>query len=157
MDSDRLERSTQSLHGMAMSLATVVVGAIGMDKASADIDLGDAARWLLMGSLVCFGLTALAGGHLITRLPLVDGSLDEIMSQRVPLVGTGEKGFLRFPIATWRAIQHWGLLVAIVLGAAGGLFTATAEDLAHAKATTPPASAAPASAAAAATAAPGAH
>ena len=141
MDSDRLERSTQSLHGMAMSLATVVVGAISMDKASADIDLGDAARWMLMASLVCFGLTALAGGHLITRLPLLDGSLDEVMAQKVPLVGTGDQGFLRLSIGRWRAVQHWGLLVAVVLGAAGGLATATAEDLAKAKPVQPPAAA----------------
>ncbi len=134
MDTERLDQSAQALYAMTVSLATVVVGAISLDKASAEVDLGDAARFLLSCSLAAFLATLVAGGHLISRLPLLEGTADEVLGARAPLMGKDDKGVLALTIGAWRAIQHWGLLIAILLGAAGGLATATAEDLAKAKA-----------------------
>ncbi len=127
MTSDRLERAVQSMHSIGMSLATLVVAAIGADKASSSFDLGGASHALLYASLGCFVITAVAGGHLITSLPLMDGDVEEVMQRPAPLVGGRTRGLLAFRVGLWREIQHWGLLAAIGLGIMGGLAVATSE------------------------------
>jgi hypothetical protein len=127
MTSDRLERAVQSMHSIAMSMATLVVAAIGADKANSSFDLGGLSHLFLYASLACFAVTALAGGHLITTLPLRDGQVDEVMKQPAPLVGGHTRGLLAFPIGVWREIQHWFLIIAVVLGVLGGLAVASAD------------------------------
>ncbi len=145
LTSDRLERAVQSMHGIGMSLTTLVLAAISADKATSAFDLGDLSHGLLYGSLGFFVLTAVAGGHLITRLPLMDGELDDVMAQPAPLIGE-TKGLFAFKVKEWRNIQHWSLIIAVILGVAGALVTTSAEDLEKAKAAAapPPAAAAPA-------------
>ena len=129
MTSDRLERAVQQIHGIGISLTTMVVAAIGADRASSNFDLGWLSHALLYASLSAFVITAIAGGHLITRLPLMDGDLDDVMQQPAPLVGGKTRGLFAFKVSVWRQVQHWGLIVAILLGVLGALATATADDL----------------------------
>ena len=141
MTSDRLERAVQSMHSISISLATLVVAAIGADKASTTFDLGAASHALLYASLACFVVCAVAGGHLITQLPLMDGEVDEVMTRKAPLVGGEKRGFIALKVGQWREIQHGFMVMAILLGAAGGLATATAEDVPGANGPAAPAAA----------------
>ncbi len=127
MTSDRLERAVQSMHSIGMSLATLVVMAIGADKASSSFDLGGLSHALLYASLGCFVITGVAGGHLITTLPLMEGEVEDVMKRPAPLVGGQKRGLLPLHAGVWHQIQHWALLSAIGLGILGGLAVATAE------------------------------
>ncbi len=130
MTPDRVERAVQSTHGISISLTTMVVAAIGADQASSSFSLGGLSHVLLYASLGCFIISAIAGGHLVTRLPLIDGEIDEVMGTKAALIGGENRGILALKVSVWREVQHWGLITAILLGVAGGLATATAEELA---------------------------
>jgi hypothetical protein len=129
MTSDRLERAVQQMHSIGISLTSLVLAAIAADKASTSFDLGILSHYLLYASLGCFVVTAIAGGHLITRLPLMDGDVEEVLTRPAPLIGGKQKGLFAFSVGVWRQIQHWGLIVAIVLGVLGALVTATADEV----------------------------
>lgn len=139
MTSDRLERAVQSMHNLTMTLTTIVVAAIGADHASSSFDLGGLSHALLYAALTCFVISAFAGGHLVTALPLMEGEVEDVMRRRAPIAGRTDRGFLPLRVAAWRGVQHWGLLAAITLALLGGLAVATAEDL-----VAPPQTAAPA-------------
>ncbi len=131
LDPQRLERSTQSIHGMAMSLGSLVMGAIAADKALVSVDFGDLARMFMLASLGCFAVTALVGVQLMARLPMIEGEIDEVMSHTSPLFGAGGHGVLHMSVRTYRAIQHWGMLLALLFGLGGVLAISTAESLPH--------------------------
>ena len=142
MDAQRLERATQSVHGMVMALGSVVMGALGTDKVLKSVDIGDSARVLLMISLGCFAVTALVGAQLVAKLPLIEGEADEVLAHRAPLIGVGKTGFLHLTIGVWRSIQHWGMLAALMCGLLGVVTMTTAEQIEAANAASVPASSA---------------
>ncbi len=95
MTPDRVERAVQSTHGISISLTTMVVAAIGADQASSSFSLGKLSHAMLYASLACFIISAIAGGHLVTRLPLIDGEIEEVMARKAPLSAASSAAFLR--------------------------------------------------------------
>jgi hypothetical protein len=141
MDADRLERSAQFLHSTTLTMGSIVIGAVGLDKVSASIDVGDAARMTLLGSLLLLLIAGLAGGRLILHLP-ESGDAPDVLQHPLPLIDLGRFSILPLTVGFWRGLQHWAFLGAILCIVASAVVTARIEDLSvpTASAVSPPSS-----------------
>ena len=128
MDADRLERSAQFLHSTTLSVGSIVVGAMGLDKVSPAIDVGDPARFALHAALGFLVVAGVAGARLILHLPATSEARD-VLKHRLPLVDLGRFSLAPLSIAFWRGLQHWTFLIAILCTVASGVLTVRAEDL----------------------------
>lgn len=129
MDADRLERSAQFLHSTTLSVGSIVIGAVGLDKVSTSIDVGDPARMALLAALGFLVVAGVAGARLILHLPK-EAEGDDILKHRLPLIDLGRFSVAPLSIGFWRGVQHWAFLIAILCTVASGVVTARAEDLA---------------------------
>lgn len=128
MDADRLERSAQFLHSTTLSVGSIVIGAVGLDKVSTTIDVGDPARTALLAALGCLVVAGVAGARLILHLPR-EAEGDDILKHRLPLIDLGRYSVAPLSVGFWRGLQHWAFLIAILCTVASGVLTARAEDL----------------------------
>ncbi len=128
MDADRLERSAQFLHSTTLSVGSIVIGAVGLDKVSTTIDVGDPARLALLAALGFLVIAGIAGARLILHLPK-EAEGDDILKHRLPLVDLGRYSVAPLSVGFWRGLQHWAFLIAILCTVASGVLTARAEDL----------------------------
>lgn len=128
MDADRLERSAQFLHSTTLSVGSIVIGAVGLDKVSTTIDVGDPARTALLAALGFLVVAGVAGARLILHLPRETEGTD-ILSHRLPLIDLGRYSVAPLSVGFWRGLQHWAFLLAILCTVASGVLTARAEDL----------------------------
>ena len=127
MDADRLERSAQFLHSTTLSVGSIVIGAVGLDKVSTTVDVGDPARMALLAALGLLVIAGVAGARLILHLPTADDG-EDVLQHRMPLIDLGRFSIAHLSVGFWRSLQHWAFLLAILCTVAGGVVTARAED-----------------------------
>ena len=135
MDADRLERSAQFLHSTTLSVGSIVIGAVGLDKVSTSVDVGDPARIALLAALGFLVIAGVAGARLILHLPKVEEG-ENVLDHRMPLIDLGRFSIAHLSVGFWRGLQHWAFLLAILCTVASGVVTARAEDLPSTSATT---------------------
>ena len=128
MDADRLERSAQFLHSTTLSVGSIVIGAVGLDKVSTSIDVGDPARMALLAALGMLVVAGVSGARLILHLPSIDET-EDVLQHHMPLIDLGRYSVAPLTVGFWRGLQHWAFLFAILFTVAGGVLTARAEDL----------------------------
>lgn len=128
MDADRLERSAQFLHSTTLSVGSIVIGVVGLDKVSTTIDVGDPARMALLAALGFLVVAGVAGARLILHLPK-EAEGDDILKHRLPLIDLGRHSVAPLSVGFWLGLQHWAFLIAILCAVTSGVVTARAEDL----------------------------